>query len=71
MMSAGFDELAGDGEQLDPKIPGDDLAALGTRAKDNEHLAHNAAEPKVAELPTHEDLHDAIDFVGDLYKKYG
>jgi hypothetical protein len=36
----------------------------------NEHLAHDAAAPKVTELPTFNDLHEAIDSIGALFQKY-
>ena len=36
----------------------------------NEHLAHDAAMPRAAELPTFNDPHDAIDVIGSTFQKY-
>jgi hypothetical protein len=71
----GFDHLAGTGDHLDAEIPRGDLTTLRSDAKRvsvyvNEHVAHSTAEPTVRELPTYRDLHEAIDRLGEMFKKY-
>jgi hypothetical protein len=71
-----FDRLAGEGgDHLDPNIPTADLEALEAAAERvrvyvNEHVAHDMAEPTTPEMPTYTDLHDAIDALGEIGKKY-
>lgn len=74
-MRAGFDRLAGPGQHLDRQIPDCDLAALQGAAKQvrvyvDEHLAHDMAEPRVAQSVTFADLHAAIDSISELFTKY-
>jgi hypothetical protein len=71
-----FDLLAGEGgDHLDPAIPTADLEALKAAAERvriyvNEHIAHDMANPTIPEMPTYSDLHDAIDALGEICKKY-
>jgi hypothetical protein len=74
-MHSGFDRLAGEGGHLDPEIPRRDFEALRKAAERvsayvNEHVAHDAVQPKVTEMPTFADLHEAIDSIGEIFKKY-
>lgn len=64
------------GDHLDPAIPTADLddlrdaSAKVTRYVDK-HLAHSDRTPVPAsDLPTVDDVHDAIDKIGDLYNRY-
>lgn len=71
----GFNQLAGGGDHLDPEIPRADLAALKDAAKRvrlyaNEHIAHAAANPTHPAMPTYSDLHEAIDALGNICRKY-
>lgn len=72
---SGFDELAGGGDHLDPSIPSADLDTLQAAARHvrryvDEHIAHDAAQPTVPGNLTFGDLHDAIDAIGDVCRKY-
>jgi hypothetical protein len=49
---------------------GAQLDAHRLRVYVNEHVAHDMAEPTLAEMPTYADLHAAIDSVGEIFKKY-
>jgi hypothetical protein len=62
------------GTHLDPAIPTADLAALTAAAanvKDyvDQHLAHADSVPTTVTL-TLSDVHDAIDVIGELFRKY-
>jgi len=70
-----FDALAGGGDHLDPEVPRSDLARLRSEAGEmtryvNEHVAHDMAEPTMVQLPTFNDMHDAIDALGTMLRKY-
>ena len=71
-----FDALAGQGgEHLDPAVPKADLASLRSDAAEmaryvNEHLAHDMAVPTVAQLPTFDDMNEAMDALGTMFRKY-
>jgi hypothetical protein len=62
------------GTHLDPAIPGADLAILteaaqGVKRYVDTHVAHADAVSPAVTL-TIRDVHDAIDVIGDLFKKY-
>jgi hypothetical protein len=64
----------GTGTHIDPSIPAADFDALTAAAasvKDyvDEHLAHAEAVPTTVTL-TLQDIHDAIDVSGDLFRRY-
>jgi hypothetical protein len=70
----GFDRFAGTGDHLDPRIPTADIDSLdrdATLVKGfvDQHLAHTQAEPNVR-IPTFAELDEAIDSVGEMFKKY-
>ncbi len=74
-MRSGFDQLAGPRQHLDRQIPDRDLEALQRAARQvrvyvDEHLAHDMAEPRVAQPLTFADVHTAIDSISELFKKY-
>lgn len=64
------------GNHLDPAIPLADLDALRTSSASvtryvDRHLAHSDRNPiPASDLPTLSEVHDAIDQIGYLYKKY-
>jgi hypothetical protein len=64
------------GDHLDPAIPAADVQALDAASAKvtryvNKHLAHSDRNPVPAsELPTLLEVHEAIDTIGHLYKKY-
>ena len=70
-----FDQLAGEGaEHLDPAVAKRDLEALQVAARKvrlyvDQHVAHDQAEPTAA-LPTYEELHAAVDTIGEIFKRY-
>lgn len=70
-----FDRLAGEGaDHLDPAIARRDLEALQVAARKvrlyvDQHVAHDQTEPTAA-LPTFEELHAAIDTIGEIFKRY-
>lgn len=72
----GFDALADEGgDHLDPSIPTADLTELADAAKRvriyaNEEIAHAAANPTVLERLTYGELHDTIDALGVICRKY-
>jgi AbiU2 len=72
----GFDALAGAGEvRLDPAGPAADLEALAQGASSvkvyvDRFLAHSDSRAQPSMLPTLNDIHDAIDVIGELFKKY-
>jgi AbiU2 len=75
-MESGFSGLAGGGDHLDPQIAEADLAELKSAAEQvrnyvNEHVAHDQAQPSVADLPTFGELHETIDAIGKIFQKYG
>jgi hypothetical protein len=61
---------------LDPAIPTADLQLLRERAKDvkgyaDQHVAHTDASAVTDQITlTYDDLHAAIDSIGDLFRKY-
>jgi hypothetical protein len=70
----GFNRFAGTGDHLDPSIHIADIASLDRDAKlvkgfVDQHLAHTQAKP-TAQMPTFADLDEAIDSVGEMFKKY-
>jgi hypothetical protein len=68
-------EFAGKaGDHVDPELVGSDLNTLDEGADQivtyvDKHVAHSDARP-MAVLPTFEELNNAIDVVGELFKKY-
>jgi hypothetical protein len=64
------------GEHLDPTIPRGDLDALRTAAASvkayvDEHVAHAEAKSLPPEVTlTLKQVHDAVDVIGDLFKRY-
>lgn len=65
------------GRHLDPSIPAADFAKLTDAAADvkayvDRHVAHTEKPPRVAAgvTLTLKDVHDDIDVIGDLFKKY-
>lgn len=72
--NAGFTELAGGGDHLDPMVAENDLTALTNAAQlvriyVNQHVAHDQAHPTMTETPTFGDLHEAIDAIGKIFQK--
>lgn len=69
-------EQYGGGDSLDPAIPAADLAELRAKSEPvtdfvDRHLAHSDAKPIPAErIPELADVHDAIDVIGRLFRKY-
>jgi hypothetical protein len=62
------------GRILDPAIARRDLEALQVAARKvrlyvDQHVAHDQTEPTAA-LPTFEELHAAIDTIGEIFKRY-
>jgi len=62
------------GTHLDPSIPAADLHRLTSGAAKvkryvDQHVAHADAVPATVTL-TLDEVHDAIDLIGDLFKKY-
>lgn len=55
---------------LEPTRTGWKKAAERVSIYVNEHLAHDAAMPRAAELPTFNDLYDAIDAISSTFQKY-
>ena len=70
-----FDRVAADArDHLDPDIPRQDLETLQTAARKvslfvDQHIAHDQATP-TAEAPTFNELHAAIDSLGEIFTKY-
>lgn len=64
------------GTHLDPSIPQRDLdvltvAASKVKAYVDGHIAHSDAKAvRGDELPSVKDMHDAIDVIGDLFRRY-
>lgn len=71
----GDEHYAGEVHQhLDPAVPRADLAAIRGAAASvrdyvDKHVAHAEASPAAVTL-TLDDVHDAIDVLGDVFKKY-
>lgn len=72
-----YGEFAGSvGVHVDPAIPLRDLESLRAGAAKvnayvDRHLAHLDAKPiPPTDLPSLDDLHDAIDVIGNLFKRY-
>jgi len=70
-------EFAGNiSTHLDPAIPAADLRQLRETAKDvkgyaDQHVAHTAESAVTDQITlTYDDLHAAIDSIGDLFRKY-
>jgi hypothetical protein len=68
-----FDSRAGTGDYIDPRIPAEDFDDLQTKTKTvrdwvNRSVAHLAARSRTG--PPLQDVHDAIDVVADLFRKY-
>jgi hypothetical protein len=69
------------GDHFDPAIAGEDLVCLRdgserVRRYVDQHVAHFDARTiaptrKGSDLPTLNEVHNAIDLIGDLFKKYG
>ena len=61
---------------LDPSIPASDLGELRAASEKvtdyvDRHLAHSDRRPlPAASLPTLDDVHDAVEKIGGLYKRY-
>lgn len=70
-----FDRLAGMGaDHFDPEGARRDLQALQVAARKvrlyvDQHVAHDQAEPTAA-LPTFEELHAAVDTIGEMFIRY-
>jgi len=65
------------GDHLDPSIPASDFDRLAAAAADvktyvDQHVAHAEKPPRVpvAVTLTLKDVHDDIDVIGDLFRKY-
>ncbi len=71
-----YREMAGSGDYLDPAIPLADLAALveasaSVKKYVDRHLAHSDRRPvPTTSLPKLDDVHTAIDTIGDLHRRY-
>jgi hypothetical protein len=73
-------EIYGGDDFIDPAVPADDLSELRQGSKKvkvyvNKHVAHFDEGPfgpgsKEIELPTLNEVHDAIDLIGRLFQKY-
>jgi hypothetical protein len=68
-----FESRAGTGDYIDPRIPARDFEDLQTKTKSvrdwvNKSVAHLAARSRTG--PPLNDVHDAIDFVAGLFRKY-
>lgn len=71
----GWRLFAGGGEHFDSRLADADLEILrgdSENIKDyvDQYVAHRAERPKLTDVPTFEDLHRAIDDLGDMFKKY-
>jgi hypothetical protein len=71
----GFTIVSGGGDHIDPRIPArdlDDLQAKTKRVRDwvNSYVAHLTASNVPKESPPLQEVHDAVDFVADLFGKY-
>ena len=73
----GWRLFAGRGEHFEPRLADADLEILrgdSEKLKDyvDQHVAHRAERPKLTDVPTFDDLHlhQAIDDLGDMFKKY-
>jgi AbiU2 len=70
-----YDSMAGPGEWIDPRIPAQDFENLQARTKTvrdwvNTSVAHLTAKDRDADVVTLQEVHDAIDAVVDVFKKY-
>jgi hypothetical protein len=71
----GFDQLIGSGRQyIDPTIVDREINELGTKTDKlshyvNKRIAHHDKKDFTA-IPRFSDLHEAIDYLGTLHKKY-
>jgi hypothetical protein len=68
-----FESLAGTGDYIDPQIPAQDFDDLQTKTRSvrdwvNKSVAHLTSRPRTG--PPLNDIHDAIDVVATLFRKY-
>jgi hypothetical protein len=75
MIDGWFHDLAGSGDYIDPRIPAQDFSDLRTKTAKirkwvNTSVAHLSAQGRPLGTPPIQDLHDSIDVVAGLFRKY-